>query len=187
MERQDWLAERFEQDRTHLRSVAYRMLGSASEAEDAVQETWLRVSRADADDVENLGGWLTTIVARVCLDLLRSRRARREEPLGEHIPEPVALPGDGSDPEREALLADAVGPAMLVVLETLAPAERIAFVLHDLFAVPFAEIAPIVRCSPEATRQLASRARRRVRGAETPDTRPHPPARDRRSLPGRRA
>jgi len=161
MDEHDWLAERFEENRGHLRAVAYRMLGSASEADDAVQESWLRLSRSGTGGVENLGGWLTTVVARVCLDMLRSRESRREEPLGAHVPEPI----DGGDPEHEALLADSVGPALLVVLETLAPAERIAFVLHDLFGVAFDEIAPIVGRSPVAARQLASRARRRVRGA----------------------
>ncbi len=141
------------------------MLGSPSEADDAVQEAWLRLSRADASSVENLGGWLTTVVARVCLDMLRSRKSRREEPLGAHTPEPIVSREDGIDPEHEALLADSVGLALLVVLETLAPAERVAFVLHDMFAVPFDEIAPIVGRSPAAARQLASRARRRVQGA----------------------
>jgi RNA polymerase sigma-70 factor, ECF subfamily len=162
----DWLAEQFELNRTHLRAVAYRMLGSLGEAEDAVQEGWLRISRSDTSGVENLGGWLTTVVARVSLDMLRSRKSRREEPLGEHLPEPISPPEERLDPEQEALLADAVGPALLVVLQTLAPAERLAFVLHDMFAVPFDEIAPIVGRSPEAARQLASRARRRVQGAE---------------------
>ncbi|MDP2712047.1 MAG: RNA polymerase sigma factor SigJ [Solirubrobacteraceae bacterium] len=167
MGEQDWLAERFEEHRAHLRAVAYRMLGSLSEADDAVQEAWLRLSRADARAVENLGGWLTTVVARVCLNALRSRRSRREEPLGPHLPEPIVDRADGTDPEHEALLGDAVGLALLVVLETLTPAERLAFVLHDMFAVPFDEIAPIVDRSPEAARQLASRARRRVRGEHT--------------------
>ncbi len=166
-----WLAERFEEHRTHLRTVAYRMLGSLSEADDAVQEVWLRLSRADRSDVENLGGWLTTVTARVCLNLLRSRRSRREEPLGVHVPEPIVSRADGVDPEHEALLADSVGLALLVVLEMLAPAERLAFVLHDLFGVPFDEIGPIVGRSPTAARQLASRARRRVQGAApAPDT-----------------
>jgi RNA polymerase sigma factor (sigma-70 family) len=160
-----WLAERFEQNRTQLRAVAYRMLGSASEADDAVQEAWLRLSRSDAREVENLGGWLRTVVARICLDMLRSRTSRREEPWAAHLPEPVASADSAADPEHEALLADSVGPALLVVLETLSPAERIAFVLHDMFGVPFDEIAPIVERSPEATRKLASRARRRVQGA----------------------
>ena len=164
MNEHDWLADRFEEHRGHLRAVAYRMLGSLSEADDAVQESWLRLSRADTSDVENLGGWLTTVVGRVCLDMLRSRTSRREEPLGAHVPQRAVSRADGSDPEHEALLADSVGLALLVVLETLAPAERLAFVLHDMFAVPFDEIAPIVGRSPEAARQLASRARRRVRG-----------------------
>jgi RNA polymerase sigma factor (sigma-70 family) len=162
-----WLAERFEENRTHLRAVAYRMLGSLSEADDAVQEAWLRLSRADSGEIENLGGWLTTVVARVCLNMLRSRKLRREESLEVYVPDPIVSRADGIDPEREALLADSVGLAMLVVLETLTPAERLAFVLHDMFAVPFDEIAPIVDRSPEATRQLASRARRRVRGVPT--------------------
>jgi len=161
----DWLAERFEEQRPHLRAVAYRMLGSLSEADDAVQDAWLRFSRADTSDVENLGGWLTTVVARVSLNVLRSRRSRREESLEVRMPDPVVSPEDGTDPEHEALLADSVGLALLVVLEQLSPAERLAFVLHDMFAVPFDEIAPIVDRSPEAARQLASRARRRVQGA----------------------
>ncbi|MGZ8605962.1 MAG: sigma-70 family RNA polymerase sigma factor [Actinomycetota bacterium] len=165
-----WLAERFEEHRTHLRAVAYRMLGTTTEADDALQEAWVHLNRSDASGVENLGGWLTTIVARVCLDMLRSRTSRREEPLGAEVPEQVAGRQGGVDPEEEALLADSVGPALLVVLETLAPAERLAFVLHDLVAVPFDEIAPIVGRSPAAARQLASRARRRVQGAtEVPD------------------
>jgi RNA polymerase sigma factor (sigma-70 family) len=167
MDEHDFLAEQFEGYRTHLRAVAYRMLGSLSEADDAVQEAWLRLSRSDMSGVVNLGGWLTTVVARVCLDLLRSRESRREEPLGAHVPEPIDNRADGADPEHEALLADSVGLALLVVLETLAPAERLAFVLHDVFDVPFDEIAPIVGRSPTAARQLASRARRRVRGAAT--------------------
>jgi RNA polymerase sigma-70 factor (ECF subfamily) len=169
MNEHDYLAERFEQHRTHLRAVAYRMLGSLSEVDDAVQEAWLRLSRADATGIDNLGGWLTTVVARVCLDMLRSRQSRREEPFSPSIPEPVATGTRGSSPEQEALLADSVGLALLVVLDRLAPAERLAFVLHDMFAVPFEEIAPIVGRSAEATRQLASRARRRVRGAAAPD------------------
>ncbi|HSZ49841.1 MAG TPA: sigma-70 family RNA polymerase sigma factor [Streptosporangiaceae bacterium] len=170
MGEQDWLAGRFEEHRPHLRAVAYRMLGSLSEADDAVQEAWLRLSRADTSDVANLGGWLTTVVARVSLNLLRARHSRREEPFGPHIPEPVIDRADGTDPEHEALLADSVGLALLVVLETLTPAERLAFVLHDMFAVPFDEIAPIVDRSPEAARQLASRARRRIQGEPvTPD------------------
>ena len=167
MDGDEWLAERFEANRTHLRAVAYRMLGSLSEADDAVQEAWLRLGRSDTSGVENLGGWLTTVVARVCLDMLRSRKARREEPLGAHVPEPIANREGGTDPEREAILADSVGLALLVVLDRLAPAERLAFVLHDMFAVPFDEIARIVGRTPTAARQLASRARRRVRGAST--------------------
>jgi RNA polymerase sigma-70 factor (ECF subfamily) len=161
---QEWLAERFEEHRIHLRAVAYRMLGSLSEADDAVQEAWLRLSHADPSGVENLGGWLTTVVARVSLNMLRSRRSRREEPLAVRMPEPIVDHADGTNPEHEALLADSVGLALLVILETLTPAERLAFVLHDMFAVPFDEIAPIVERSPEAARQLASRARRRVQG-----------------------
>jgi RNA polymerase sigma-70 factor (ECF subfamily) len=164
MNEHEWLAEQFEAHRTHLRAVAYRMLGSASEADDAVQEAWLHLSRADTRDVVNLGGWLTTVVARVCLDLLRARKARREEPLEGPGPDPIGSHAAGTDPEHEVLLADSVGLALLVVLETLTPAERLAFVLHDLFAVPFTEIAPIVGRSPTAARQLASRARRRVQG-----------------------
>ena len=167
----DWLAERFEEQRPHLRAVAYRMLGSLSEADDAVQEAWLRLSRSDADAIENLGGWLTTVVGRVSLDMLRSRRSRREEPAGVRVPEPVIDPEDGGDPEHEALLADSVGLALLVVLEQLSPPERLAFVLHEMFNVPFEEIAPIVGRSPTAARQLASRARRRVQVRPTvPDT-----------------
>ncbi|MGZ4294197.1 MAG: RNA polymerase sigma factor SigJ [Solirubrobacteraceae bacterium] len=165
MDEQEWLAQRFEEHRGHLRAVAYRMLGSLSEADDAVQDAWIRLSRVDAGEVENLGGWLTTVVARVCLNMLRSRQSRREEPFGPHVPEPIVDPVAGVDPEHEALLADSVGLALLVVLETLGPAERLAFVLHDMFAVPFDEIASIVDRSPEAARQLASRARRRVRGS----------------------
>jgi RNA polymerase sigma factor (sigma-70 family) len=165
------LAEQFEANRTHLNAVAYRLLGSRTEADDAVQEAWLRLSRSDAREIENLGGWLTTVVSRVCLDMLRSRTSRREEPVEGHLSEPIVSREEGSDPEHEALLADSVGLALLVVLETLAPAERLAFVLHDMFAVPFDEIAPIVGRSPSAARQLASRARRRVQGtATTPDT-----------------
>ena len=170
MTERDYLAERFEENRTHLRAVAYRMLGSSSEVDDAVQEAWLRLSRADTAGIDNLGGWLTTVVARVCLDMLRSRKSRREEPFTPDAPEPVATGTLGSSPEQEALLADSVGLALLVVLDRLTPAERLAFVLHDMFAVPFEEIAPIVGRSAEATRQLASRARRRVRGgAAAPD------------------
>ena len=164
MDEHEFLAQHFEEHRTRLRAVAYRMLGSLSEADDAVQETWLRLSRIDADEVENLGGWLTTVVSRVSLNMLRSRRTRSELPLDVRMPEPIVDRADGTDPEHEALLADSVGLALLVVLETLNPAERLAFVLHDMFAVPFDEIAPIVDRSPEAARQLASRARRRVQG-----------------------
>src|SRR4051794_3863475 len=164
MNERDFLAQHLEEHRSRLRAVAYRMLGSLSEADDAVQETWLRLSRTDADKVENLGGWLTTVVARVSLTMLRSRRSRREEPFEVRMPEPIVDRADGTDPEHEALLADSVGLALLVVLETLNPAERLAFVLHDIFAVPFEEIAPIVDRSPAAARQLASRARRRVQG-----------------------
>src|SRR4051794_9124139 len=167
MDEHEWLDECFERHRTRLRAVAYRMLGSVSEADDAVQEAWLRLSRSDADQIENLGGWLTTVVARVSLNMLRSRKSRREEPMGVHVPDPIVDPAAGPDPEHEALLADSVGLALLVVLETLNPAERLAFVLHDMFAVPFDEIAPVVDRSPEATRQLASRARRRVQGERT--------------------
>src|SRR6266498_158903 len=164
MDDKQWLAERFEEHRTRLRAVAYRMLGSLSEADDAVQEAWLRLGRTDANEIENLGGWLTTVVARVSLNMLRSRNLRREEPLGVRMPDPIVDSAEGTDPEHEALLADSVGLALLVVLETLSPPERLAFVLHDMFAVPFDEIAPIVDRSPEAARQLASRARRRVQG-----------------------
>jgi RNA polymerase sigma factor (sigma-70 family) len=166
----EWIVGQFEAHRAHLRAVAYRLLGSSSEADDAVQEAWLRLNRSDAAGIDNLGGWLTTIVGRVCLDMLRSRRSRREEPFAADAPEPVASGTLGSSPEQEALLADSVGLALLVVLERLAPAERLAFVLHDMFAVPFEEIAPIVGRSVAATRQLASRARRRVRvGSAAPD------------------
>jgi len=161
MREDEWLAEQFEAHRARLRGVAYRMLGSLPEAEDAVQQSWLKLSRADTSGVENLGGWLTTVVARVCLDMLRSRESRREEPL----PESIVNRSGGGDPEREALLADSVGLALLVVLDTLPPAERLAFVLHDMFGMSFDEIAPIVERSPDAARQLASRARRRVQGA----------------------
>src|SRR5215216_7082865 len=150
MDEKEWLANRFEEHRAHLRAVAYRMLGSLAEADDAVQDAWLRVSRADASEVENLGGWLTTIVSRVCLDMLRSRTARREEPLGPHVPEPIVSSEDEVDPEHETLLADSVGLALQVVLDTLIPAERLAFVLHDMFGVPFDDIAPIVDRSPAA-------------------------------------
>ena len=164
MNQQEWLARQFEDHRPHLRAVAYRMLGSLSEADDAVQDAWLRLSRADTSEVENLRAWLTTIVARVALNMLRSRTTRREQPLDVHVPDPIIDPADGTDPEHEALLADSVGLALLIVLETLTPAERLAFVLHDMFAVPFEEIAPIVERSPDAARQLASRARRRIQG-----------------------
>jgi RNA polymerase sigma factor (sigma-70 family) len=169
MSEHDWLAERFEENRPHLRAVAYRMLGSSAEADDAVQETWLRLSRAGVGGVENLGGWLTTIVARVSLNMLRSRTLRREEPMDPPATGQPVAPPNGTDPEHEAVLADSVGLALLVVLDTLTPAERLAFVLHDMFAVPFEEIAPIVERSPVATRQLASRARRRVQAAPQPD------------------
>jgi len=166
MDEQERLAEQFEGNRSRLRAVAYRMLGSRSEADDAVQESWLRLSRSGTSGVENVGGWLTTVVGRVCLDMLRSRKTRREEPLGTHLPEPrIVSPEDGTGPEHEVILAESVGLALLVVLETLAPAERLAFVLHDMFAVPFDEIAPIVGRTPTAARKLASRARRRVQGA----------------------
>jgi RNA polymerase sigma factor (sigma-70 family) len=164
MDERKFLAERFEANRGRLRAVAWRMLGSRAEAEDAVQEAWLRLARADTGDVDNLGGWLTTVVARVCLDMLRSRRSRREDPLDVETPEPVADENAGADPEEELAKADAVGVALLVVLETLSPAERVAFVLHDMFDLPFEEIAPVVGRSPTAARQLASRARRRVQG-----------------------
>ncbi len=167
MNTHEWLAEQFEANRTHLQAVAYRMLGSLSEADDAVQESWLRLSRTDTSGIENLGGWLTTVVARICLDMLRSRTSRREESLDAAVTESFESRDEGSDPEQEVLLADSVGLALLVVLDTLPPAERLAFVLHDIFAVPFDEIAPIVERSEMATRQLASRARRRVRGADT--------------------
>jgi RNA polymerase sigma factor (sigma-70 family) len=165
MDEKKFLAEKFAANRGHLRAVAYRMLGSTVEVDDAVQETWLRLSRTDTSAVENLGGWLTTVIARVCLDMLRARKSRREEPLGLHVPEPIVDDAHG----RDAEMADSVGAALLVVLETLAPAERLAFVLHDMFAVPFEEIAPIVGRTPAAARQLASRARRRVQGAPPPD------------------
>ena len=172
MSERDWLTEGFEANRTHLRAVAYRMLGSTGEADDAVQEAWIRLRRSDTRDVENLGGWLTTVVARVCLDMLRSRTSRREAPFDDDGPEPAAESEGGADPEHEALLADSVGLAMLVVLDTLTPVERVSFVLHDVFGVPFEEIAPIVGRSPEAARQLASRARRRVTSEDEPETDP---------------
>lgn len=168
MDQQSWLTERFEENRPRLRGVAYRMLGSLSEAEDAVQEAWLRLNRIDTATVENLGGWLTTVVSRVCLDMLRSRKSRREEPIGAQVTEPSVVRGEGADPEGEAVLADSVGVALLVVLDTLTPAERLAFVLHDLFGMPFDEIGSIVGRSPDAAKQLASRARRRVRGSPAP-------------------
>jgi RNA polymerase sigma-70 factor (ECF subfamily) len=167
MDTHDWLAERFEEHRTHLRAVAYRILGSVSDADDAVQEAWLRLARSDSSQVENLGGWLTTVVARVSLNMLQSRRTRREDPAGSHLPEEIADSAEIAGPEHQAVLADSIGLALLVVLDTLTPAERLAFVLHDMFAMPFEEIAPIVERSPAATRQLASRARRRVQGADT--------------------
>jgi RNA polymerase sigma-70 factor, ECF subfamily len=165
MDHETWQVDQFERHRSHLRAVAYRMLGSVTDAEDAVQEAWLRFHRADEDGIDNLGGWLTTVVGRVCIDMLRARKSRREDYVGTWLPEPVITVDDESDPERQALLADSVGLALLVVLETLSPPERLAFVLHDMFAVPFDEIAPIVERTPESARQLASRARRRVRGA----------------------
>jgi RNA polymerase sigma factor (sigma-70 family) len=168
MDENQWLADRFEEHRPHLRAVAYRMLGSLSDADDAVQDAWLRVSRAGAGEVENLGGWLTTVVARVCLNVLRSRRTRREESLDAHLPDPVVSVERVRQPEEEALLADSVSLALLVVLDTLTPAERLAFVLHEMFQLPFSEIARMVGRSPEAARQLGSRARRRVKGAQIP-------------------
>lgn len=165
MDQETWLTERFEENRARLRGVAYRLLGSKSEAEDAVQEAWLRLQRTDTDAVENLAGWLTTVVSRVCLDMLRSRKSRREESIDAQTTEPRAMQGGGADPEGEAVLADSVGVALLVLLDTLTPAERLAFVLHDLFALPFEEIGTILGRSPDAAKQLASRARRRVRGA----------------------
>ncbi|HKS46576.1 MAG TPA: sigma-70 family RNA polymerase sigma factor [Amycolatopsis sp.] len=179
MDDHEWLAERFEQHRPRLRAVAYRMLGSLADADDAVQDAWLRLSRSDAEQIDNLGGWLTTVVARECLHMLRSRRRRREDPFARHLPDLVAIPDGDLDPEQEALLADSVGLALLVVLDQLAPAERLAFVLHDMFELPFEEIAGIVGRTPAAARQLASRARRRVNGAEIPSPDPDP-ARQRR-------
>jgi RNA polymerase sigma factor (sigma-70 family) len=164
----EWLAERFEQHRTRLRGVAYRMLGSLAEADDAEQDAWLRLSHSETEEIDNLGGWLTTVVARECLHVLRSRRHRREDSFGVHLPDPIITPDVDLDPEQEAVLADSVGLALLVVLEELAPAERLAFVLHDMFDLPFEEIAPVVGRTPTAARQLASRARRRVKGAEVP-------------------
>jgi RNA polymerase sigma factor (sigma-70 family) len=174
MDDNEWLTGHFERHRPHLRAVAYRMLGSLTEADDAVQDTWVRLSRSGAADVVNLGGWLTTVVARVCLNMLRSRNRRREEPLGVHIPDPVISPEGELQPEEQALLADSVGLALLVVLDTLTPDERLAFVLHDMFDLPFGEIAPIVGRTPEAAKQLASRARRRIKGAGTPAPDPDP-------------
>jgi RNA polymerase sigma factor (sigma-70 family) len=168
VDERDWLVERFQAHRPHLRAVAYRLLGSLTEADDAVQGAWLRLDRADPSGVDNLGGWLTTLVARECLDMLRARTSRREEPLGVHLPDPIVGRQDGVDPEQQALLAEGVGLALLVVLDTLGPAERLAFVLHDMFAVPFDQIAPIVGRSPAAAKMLASRARRRVQGAAPP-------------------
>ena len=165
MEDREWLAEQFEANRPRLNAVAYRMLGSVSEAEDAVQKSWLRLSRSEPDRIGNLGGWLTTVVGRVCLDMLRARRARREEYVGSWLPEPIVSDDDGDHPEQEALLADSVGLALLVVLDTLTPAERLAFVLHDMFAVPFEDVGEALHRTPAAARQLASRARRRLRGA----------------------
>ena len=165
IDEREWLAQRFELERGHLRAVAYRMLGSFAEADDAVQDAWLRLSRAEAGDIDNLGAWLTTVVARVCLNKLRSRRVRREEPLSLHLPDPLVSTDDSRDPEHEAVMADSVGLALQVVLDMLSPAERLAFVLHDMFDVPFDEIAKIAGRSPDADRQLASRARRRVQGA----------------------
>jgi RNA polymerase sigma factor (sigma-70 family) len=173
MDERDWLAERFQEHRPRLRAVAYRMLGSTSEADDAVQEAWIRLSRSNVGEIDNLEAWLVTAVGRVALNMLRSRRTRREEPLGAHLPDPIVDRADGIDPEHEALLADSVGLALLVVLETLTPAERLAYVLHDMFSVPFGEIGAILDRSPDAARQLASRGRRRIRGADTtPDADP---------------
>lgn len=170
MDQHERVTARFEEQRPRLRAVAYRMLGSVSEADDALQDTWLRISRADTSTIENLDAWLTTVVARVCLNVLRSRRQRREEPLDVHVPEPIISPESGTDPEQQAVLADAIGLALMVVLETLTPAERLAFVLHDMFTVPFDDIGPIIDRTPTAARQLASRARRRIQGqAPTPD------------------
>src|SRR5215469_237855 len=174
MDGNEWLAGLFERHRPHLRAVAYRMLGSLAEADDAVQDTWVRLSRAGAEDVENLGGWLTTIVARVCLNMLRSRHHRREQPLPVHIPDPVISPEGDIQPEEAALLADSVGLALLVVLDTLTPDERLAFVLHDMFDLPFSEIGPVVGRTAAAAKQLASRARRRVREAGVPAADPDP-------------
>lgn len=170
MGEREWLAERFEQLRPHLRNVAYTMLGSRAEADDAVQECWLRLDRSDPTGVVDLRSWLTTVIGRICIDLLRARRARPESPLGTRLPEPLVTMETGSDPQQHAVLADSVGLALLVVLEALTPAERLAFVLHDVFAVPFEQIAEVIGRSPAATRQLASRSRRRVQDAPRPDT-----------------
>ncbi|MFF4620613.1 sigma-70 family RNA polymerase sigma factor [Nonomuraea jabiensis] len=173
MDADDFLADQFEEYRTHLKAVAYRMLGSLAEAEDAVQESWLRLSRTDSGEIDNLGGWLTTVVGRVCLDMLRTRTSRREDPLEQRLPDPIISPEDGGHPEQQALIADSVGLALLVVLESLSPAERLAFVLHDMFAVPFEQIAPIVDRTPATAKKLASRARQRVRGTvPSPDPDP---------------
>ena len=172
MDESKWLADRFEEHRAHLRAVAYRMLGTLSEADDAVQDAWLRLSRSEASEIENLGGWLTTVVARVCLNMLRARNVRREESLEVHLPDPIVSPEGELQPEEEALLADSVGLALQVVLDSLAPAERLAFVLHDMFELPFEEIAPMIGRNPAAARQLASRARRRVKGAKVPEPDP---------------
>ncbi|MFI6735923.1 RNA polymerase sigma factor SigJ [Nonomuraea sp. NPDC050451] len=168
MDADDFLADQFEEHRSHLKAVAYRMLGSLTEAEDAVQESWLRLSRTDSGEIDNLGGWLTTVVGRVCLDMLRTRTSRREAPLEQRLPDPIVSPEDGGDPEQQALIADSVGLALLVVLESLSPAERLAFVLHDMFGVPFEQIAPIVDRTPATAKKLASRARQRVRGTVPP-------------------
>ena len=167
MDERDWLAERFEENRTHLKAVAYRMLGSLNEADDAVQEAWIRLGRSDADEIQDLRAWLTTVVARVSLNMLRSRKRRREESMDLRMPDPIIDPADGTDPEHEALLADSVGLALLVVLETLTPAERLSFVLHDMFGIRFEEIGQIIDRSPQASRQLANRARHKVRDART--------------------
>lgn len=169
MDENAWLAERFEANRSHLRGVAYRMLGSLSDADDAVQEAWIRLSRADTDGIDNLQAWLTTVVGRVCLNMLRERKLHDEVSLETHVPDPIVSPAEGIDPEQEAVLGDSIGLALFVVLDSLAPAERVAFVLHDIFAVPYDEIAPIVERTPTATRQLASRARHRIQGAPVPD------------------
>src|ERR687885_1935836 len=172
MDESKWLADRFEEHRAHLRAVAYRMLGSLTEADDAVQDAWLRLTRSDTNEIDNLGAWLTTVVARVCLNMLRARNVRREESLEAHVPDPIVSPEGELQPEEEALLADSVGLALQVVLDSLAPAERLAFVLHDMFELPFEEIAPMIGRNPAAARQLASRARRRVKGAKVPEPDP---------------